>query len=233
MPPTEDCEGEACHASYPENLADVRSSRLRDRGVNRWFDPVPLEMLFTPAQAPQVLVKVDGLEAVCPAGNCGYTYVAPVGGLTGASLSGSTLTVDGTELDHVQECVTNGDLAFSCEALATFEDARDCCDAKETFNEVQLCMHNYYRNQHLSTPALAYDPVLAADAQEWSQHLLENGGSLVHAQGTGQGENLAKNTDLNALRSWSIVAWYDELADYNYAEPGFTPETGHFTQVVW
>ncbi len=28
-------------------------------------------------------------------------------------------------------------------------------------------------------------------------------------------------------------AWYDEIKDYNWSNPGFNFETGHFTQVVW
>ena len=27
--------------------------------------------------------------------------------------------------------------------------------------------------------------------------------------------------------------WYSEIASYNYAKPGFSMDTGHFTQVVW
>jgi len=27
--------------------------------------------------------------------------------------------------------------------------------------------------------------------------------------------------------------WYDEYKDYNYSEPGFSKEAGHFTQVIW
>lgn len=27
--------------------------------------------------------------------------------------------------------------------------------------------------------------------------------------------------------------WYDEVKDYDYGQPGFAMNTGHFTQVVW
>ena len=28
-------------------------------------------------------------------------------------------------------------------------------------------------------------------------------------------------------------SWYDEIAVYNYYNPGFSTKTGHFTQVIW
>jgi hypothetical protein len=31
----------------------------------------------------------------------------------------------------------------------------------------------------------------------------------------------------------ATVAWYNEVKNYNFSAPGFSSETGHFTQVVW
>jgi len=55
-------------------------------------------MLYTDAQKPQVLVKVNGIAGVCPSFNCDYAYTATTSRITGQTLSGSTLTITGTNL---------------------------------------------------------------------------------------------------------------------------------------
>jgi hypothetical protein len=50
-----------------------------------------------------------------------------------------------------------------------------------------------------------------------------------HSQ-NGNGENLCQgHADWTACLS----AWAGEEAQYNYANPGFSEATGHFTQQVW
>jgi hypothetical protein len=33
--------------------------------------------------------------------------------------------------------------------------------------------------------------------------------------------------------SKATQSWYDEIKDYNFDQPGFSMQAGHFTQVVW
>lgn len=47
--------------------ASYSSSKFQERGKNLMFEPIPMEMLYTPAYKPQVLVTVNDLAAVCPA----------------------------------------------------------------------------------------------------------------------------------------------------------------------
>lgn len=63
-----------------------------------FYEPVPFEFLHTAEKAPQVLVTVDGLEAVCASLNCSYTYVDPVTKITGFTLVGNQMTLFGTGL---------------------------------------------------------------------------------------------------------------------------------------
>lgn len=35
------------------------------------------------------------------------------------------------------------------------------------------------------------------------------------------------------LAAQLMSSWYGEAADYDYANPGFSANTGHFTQLVW
>ena len=55
-------------------------------------------MLYADAQKPQVMIKVNGIDGVCPSFNCDYLYTSTSAVVTGQSLSGSTLTITGTGL---------------------------------------------------------------------------------------------------------------------------------------
>lgn len=45
-----------------------------------------------------MLVTVDGIEAICPKLNCGYTYNAPKAKITSQKLTGNVIEVEGTDL---------------------------------------------------------------------------------------------------------------------------------------
>lgn len=70
----------------------------RAYGGSLFFEPVPLEMIYTNETLPQIEVSVGGLPTLCPNFNCNYTYVVAIGEITGTTLSGTTLTLTGTSL---------------------------------------------------------------------------------------------------------------------------------------
>lgn len=91
--------------------------------------------------------------------------------------------------------------------------------------------HNRVRAKHCAAP-LTWSPKLAAVAQAWANSLRDQGCKFGHSGGQ-YGENLAAGTT-GALPPSAVVAmWYDEVKGYSFKQPGFSMQTGHFTQVVW
>lgn len=96
-----------------------------------------------------------------------------------------------------------------------------------TSAEVQewLQAHNNYRALH-GVPAVTWSNTVAASAQAYADTCPES-----HSGGQ-YGENMAwASYDLG--ESGAVKLWYDEEPLYDYGKPGFSDETGHFTQVVW
>ncbi|XP_018523890.1 Golgi-associated plant pathogenesis-related protein 1 isoform X1 [Lates calcarifer] len=105
--------------------------------------------------------------------------------------------------------------------------------ADASFQQEFLKTHNTYREKH-STPPLTLSDELTASAQKWADHLLATG-TLQHSD-TKDGENVFTMYSSAALKltgKEAVDSWYSEIKDYNWSSPGFTGNTGHFTQVVW
>uniref|UniRef100_A0A0N4ZLS3 SCP domain-containing protein n=1 Tax=Parastrongyloides trichosuri TaxID=131310 RepID=A0A0N4ZLS3_PARTI len=91
---------------------------------------------------------------------------------------------------------------------------------------------NCYREGHQADP-LEIDNDLQAQAQAYADKLLSDDQGLIHSDSGGAyGENLAWVSD-ESIADTSVKMWYDENADYDYSSPGFSGDTGHFTQLVW
>ncbi|CAF2986205.1 unnamed protein product [Rotaria socialis] len=105
----------------------------------------------------------------------------------------------------------------------------------KTFQQQALVSHNSYRAKHCA-PALVLDDGISQSAQTYAEKLATIG-HLVHSNSAGLGENLYSMSSSEALKTLSgsqpVTAWYNEVQDYNFGSPGFSSETGHFTQVVW
>ncbi|XP_077988079.1 Golgi-associated plant pathogenesis-related protein 1-like [Glandiceps talaboti] len=101
--------------------------------------------------------------------------------------------------------------------------------------EETLKSHNLYRDIHDSKP-LTLDNKLSEFAQEWADHIA-NTDEFEHRPDNEYGENLyfyMHSGGKSQLTGEKVTtSFYDEISDYNFNDPGFSMETGHFTQVVW
>jgi uncharacterized protein YkwD len=96
-----------------------------------------------------------------------------------------------------------------------------------TESEIQqwLDSHNEKRQLHQVGP-LTWSATVAASAQNYANTCPDGHSS------SGYGENLAWASYPAAIET--IVSWwYSEESKYDYANPGWQPEAGHFTQMVW
>jgi len=93
----------------------------------------------------------------------------------------------------------------------------------KAFKQEILDTHNYYRTLHES-PDLEWDNTLAEYAYRHASHC-----EFKHTHGP-YGENLAAG--YSSAES-ALSAWYSELRYYSFSYPGFSMDTGHFTQMVW
>lgn len=64
------------------------------------------------------------------------------------------------------------------------------------------------------------------------QHLTKTR-SMYHRPANDYGENIYQLINRDPTAEDAVKAWYDEIKKYKYSRPGFSPATGHFTQVVW
>ena len=100
-------------------------------------------------------------------------------------------------------------------------------NSSNDFSSSMTNIHNVKRSLHVDTGSLTWSDELAAYAQNYADQY-DCSGNLIHSGGP-YGENLALGYGLTG----AVDAWYNEISKYNYDDPGYSPQTGHFTQVVW
>ena len=89
-----------------------------------------------------------------------------------------------------------------------------------------LADHNRLRARHGASP-LTLDGGLSNAAANHAQSCAYDG-SLYHSD-SGYGENLAAGYEPGSVTD----GWSSEESDYDYNNPQYSPNTGHFTQIVW
>jgi hypothetical protein len=84
------------------------------------YPAVPFEMMRTAHDKPQISVTVDGMEAICTGLNCDYVYEEPAGLITGFTVDGDNVSIQGENLPldiiSVRLSQTNCDITSNDEA---------------------------------------------------------------------------------------------------------------------
>ncbi|ORY74504.1 CAP domain-containing protein, partial [Leucosporidium creatinivorum] len=98
-----------------------------------------------------------------------------------------------------------------------------------TFAQQAVDAHNAVRSTH-HAPDVTWDDSLASYADDWA-----HGCDFEHSGGP-HGENLFAvfpAQDQLTDPTDGIKSWASEESSYDYNNPGFSMDTGHFTQLVW
>ena len=110
-------------------------------------------------------------------------------------------------------------------------DYQSFARSAEFANET-LTAHNELRARHGAQP-LRWSTALARTANDWALSMTSIRCEMEHSGGD-VGENIAMGGYLGPGAGKDAVSrWYNEVGQYDYRNPGFSLQTGHFTQVVW
>ncbi|KAF5355178.1 hypothetical protein D9756_005479 [Leucocoprinus leucothites] len=103
---------------------------------------------------------------------------------------------------------------------------------RDEFSEDAINVHNSYRTQYGGAQPLTYDDGLAAEAAEYANQCSWD---VSKREGAGQNLNFTQHfaSPPTATIKDAVDAWVDEVRKYDFDNPHFSEETGHFTQVVW
>ncbi|MFH9705770.1 CAP family protein [Streptomyces luteogriseus] len=109
----------------------------------------------------------------------------------------------------------------------------------EEFNEECLAAHNSYRARHGAPPLVLDDAAVAHAMQRAAAASTLDGLSTPPGPGSrGYGENrywFATYENEPATCAEAVKLWYEArwTGGYDWDRPGYSPDTGSFTQVVW
>eukprot|EP00887_Chlorella_sp_A99_P002718 scaffold6.g2718.t1 len=107
---------------------------------------------------------------------------------------------------------------------------------QNTVDEI-LELHNWARMQH-ATPNVTWNALAAAWAQRWADRCVWGHDLTGERGGAAEGQDMHAYIGNLALvyPGWpsAFKTWYqDELAIYNFSDPGFSDLTGHMTALLW
>lgn len=140
----------------------------------------------------------------------------------------------------------------------TPSDTVEFTEEQRKFQQDALETHNILRARHCSPP-LVLDDEINVRSQIYAEILASNDSRLIHSTDRMGlfGENLYAVTrsrpittldgkvfitdcerssnlpQISLLADKVVRTWYTEIALYDYNKPGYSRNTGHFSQIVW
>ncbi|KAL6926479.1 hypothetical protein ACO0SA_001792 [Hanseniaspora valbyensis] len=147
-----------------------------------------------------------------------------------SSTSIAATSVETTSTTAAATTTTSESSSSSSAASTTTSSTSSSTSTLGTFEQSMLDQHNTKRALHEDTSSLVWSSDLESVAQAYADSY-DCSGTLTHS-GAAYGENLALGYPLYEGTT-AIDAWYNEIEYYDFSDPGYSEDTGHFTQVVW
>ncbi|KAF5335844.1 hypothetical protein D9758_016702 [Tetrapyrgos nigripes] len=99
-------------------------------------------------------------------------------------------------------------------------------EARQSLQDQAIDLHNTNRAKFGAGP-VTWNGDIAAGVQDYANKCV-----FQHSGTNGVGENLAAGSGDFTMQN-AMDSWMNEASKYDFNNPGFSEDTGHFTQVVW
>uniref|UniRef100_A0AC35TVW9 SCP domain-containing protein n=1 Tax=Rhabditophanes sp. KR3021 TaxID=114890 RepID=A0AC35TVW9_9BILA len=179
------------------------------------------------SEEPSTIERIDGEHTSTP------TTTTPELTTITTTLRPTTttpeLTTIATTTPELTTTTTTPEPSTTREATQTITNPPVFDSIEATLNYTYFTDHNKYRVKHGVEP-LQYNVSLEAQAQEYSKELASMK-KLQHSHYPHQGENIGMAS--TSIATNIVSNMYDEIKMYDFDNPGFSLETGHFTQLIW
>lgn len=153
------------------------------------------------------------------------TLASPVTSEDKSKDNGIAVTLDGTVSTEGITVDIGADVDLQDNAYFNATAELDKRAAAPSLKSDMLKYHNAWRAHH-GAPLLVWSTTLESFASQAARKC-----AFAHTPNNKFGENVAGGTYTNP--AFYAQLWYNEVSKYNFNRPGFSSETGHFTQVVW
>ncbi|CAF3227625.1 unnamed protein product [Rotaria socialis] len=140
--------------------------------------------------------------------------------------------------DANENCQTNNQNNAPPQPSPPLSESKKLADLSPATWEMQaLNSHNTFRAKH-GVPPLVLDAGITRTAQAYAKHLAKKNLFEHSSNRDNLGENLYTMSSSAPLTDQTFgtdatQSWYDEIKYYDFNNPDFSMETGHFTQLVW